>query len=166
MNRSAMEKPGSAMIRRGIELQGADLLWKSVVQKCNGMAACDPEVQWQRTAETRHGAVMLSPATEKCGAARICFGNERRKTNEMMVLNKGSVQASGTVGELLADYAVATKTVWCDVLDGLDSEEKLKAIFGIMAVAFSDDDDDEDDDEDDALADMVRKALRKEFNDE
>lgn len=84
----------------------------------------------------------------------------------MMVLNKGSVQASGTVGELLADYAVATKTVWCDVLDGLDSEEKLKAIFGIMAVAFSDDDDDEDDDEDDALADMVRKALRKEFDDE
>lgn len=76
-----------------------------------------------------------------------------------MVLNKGSVQASGTVGELLADYAVATKTVWSDVLEGLDPEEKLKAIFGIMCVAFSDD-------EDDALADMVRKALRKEFDDE
>lgn len=85
----------------------------------------------------------------------------------MMVLNKGSVQASGTVGELLADYAVATKTVWNDVLNGLDSEEKLKAIFGIMSAAFGDDDDDDEGDEgDDALADMVRKALRKEFDDE
>lgn len=85
----------------------------------------------------------------------------------MMVLNKGSVQASGTVGELLADYAVATKTVWNDVLDGVDPEEKLKAIFGILSVVFCDDDDDDEDDEgDDALADMIRKALRKEFDDE
>lgn len=83
----------------------------------------------------------------------------------MMVLNKGSVQASGTVGELLADYAVATKTVWNDVLGGVDSELKLKAIFGILSVAFGDDEDDEDDDND-ALADIVRKALRKEFDDE
>ena len=85
----------------------------------------------------------------------------------MMVLNKGSVQTSGTVGELLADYAVATKSVWNDVLDGLDPEEKLTAIFGILSVAFGDDDDDdEDDNEDDTLADMIRKALRKEFGDE
>ncbi len=85
----------------------------------------------------------------------------------MMVLNKGSVQASGTVGELLADYAVATKTVWNDVLDGVDSELKLKAIFGILSAVFDDDDeDDEDDGVDDALTDMVRKALRKEFGDE
>ena len=85
----------------------------------------------------------------------------------MMVLNKGSVQASGTVGELLADYAVATKTVWNDVLDGVDSGLKLKAIFGILSVAFGDDDDDDEGDEgDDALTDLVRKALRKEFEDE
>lgn len=86
----------------------------------------------------------------------------------MMVLNKGSVQASGTVAELLADYAVATKTVWNDVLNGLSEGDKLKAIFGILSAAFGDDDDgdDEDDNEGDALADMVRKALRKEFDDE
>lgn len=84
----------------------------------------------------------------------------------MMLLNKGSVQASGTVGELLADYAVATKSVWNDVLSGVDSELKLKAIFGILSIAFGGDDDDDEDDDDDALADMIRKALRKEFDDE
>ena len=84
-----------------------------------------------------------------------------------MLLNKGYVQASGTVAELLADYAVATKTVWNDVLNGLSEGDKLKAIFGILSVAFGDDDDDdEDDNEDDTLADMIRKALRKEFDDE
>lgn len=85
----------------------------------------------------------------------------------MMKLENGSVEASGTVAELLADYAVATKTVWCDVLVGLEPEYRLKAIFETLSVAFGDfDDEDEDESADDPLSDIVREALRKEFEDE
>lgn len=82
----------------------------------------------------------------------------------MLRTKKGFIEANGTVSELLADYTVIAHTMYYDVLDDLEPQERLKVLIEFFAMALSDNETEQKEEPiRDALSELLREAMGKEF---
>lgn len=82
----------------------------------------------------------------------------------MIKTENGFIEANGRVSELLADYTVIAHTMYYDVLDDLEPQERLKVLIEFFALALSDNETEQKEEPVvDDLSDLLRKAMGKEF---